>query len=118
MPSICLKRILVYDLCQRNNITSIIFGFMMKARPLTCDRSFNFVVEKGLCYAGIGKGASGYETTVSLTSHCGVGGTAAHEIFHALGRLHEQNRRDKENYVDAPGKKDFNVSLVHYCYRI
>ena len=44
-------------------------------------------------------GMLGGEQPVSIGSGCEYKGIIQHEIFHALGRVHEQSRPDRDQYV-------------------
>ena len=41
----------------------------------------------------------GGKQTVNIGRGCERKGTVQHEILHALGRVHEQSRPDRDNYV-------------------
>ncbi len=52
------------------------------------------------CYS-TGVGRQGGEQTISLIDDCFVSGTVEHELMHALGFFHEQNRNDRNLYVQV-----------------
>ena len=41
----------------------------------------------------------GGQQTINIDEGCEHKGVIQHEILHALGRVHEQNRPDRDNYV-------------------
>lgn len=41
----------------------------------------------------------GGQQTINIGEGCEHKGTIQHEIFHALGRVHEQSRPDRDGYV-------------------
>ena len=71
------------------------------------------------CHSSIGR--DGGEQTITLGQDCYYKGVIMHEMTHAVGFFHEQNRWDRDNYVTIhwnniePGKEhDFNVQDKNY----
>lgn len=69
------------------------------------------------CFSYVGR--IGGRQTITLGPRCDQKGVVMHEIFHALGRWHEQNRPDRNLHVTIntdnirPGVLMFAVWIVY-----
>lgn len=52
------------------------------------------------CFADVGMQTFYYPQTIKLAPSCLSRGTVIHEVLHALGFHHEQNRPDRAKYID------------------
>ena len=52
------------------------------------------------CWSYFGMVGRG-EQRISIGRGCEYKGIIQHEIFHALGRVHEQSRQDRDQYVSV-----------------
>ena len=97
-----------YSLDERNVILAGMQLIMTKTKncitfvPRDSSHSYWISIQGGLggCWSYVGKSVRTGEQTLSLSrSGCVYKGIVVHELGHALGFWHEQNRNDRDNYV-------------------
>ncbi|OZC12701.1 shTK domain protein [Onchocerca flexuosa] len=90
-----------------NNSKLIIMEAFKEYRRLTCvrfvpkklfDFNYIYIAPNDGCYSMIGN--NGGRQEVSLGDGCLKKGVVIHELMHALGFFHEQNRADRDLYVN------------------
>lgn len=78
--------------------------------PRTSETNYIRIRRLSGCYSYVGNIKRG-EQEVSLGNGCVYPGTATHELMHALGFMHEQNRPDRDQYITV----DFNNIRTEYA---
>lgn len=68
--------------------------------PRTTETNYIRIKRLSGCYSYVGNIKRG-EQEVSLGNGCVYTGTTTHELMHAIGFMHEQNRPDRDQYIDV-----------------
>ena len=69
----------------------------IKLVPRTTERDYIIIIKGNGCFSFIGR--VGGSQDLSIGTGCEFKGIVLHEILHALGRVHEQSRPDRDNFV-------------------
>ncbi|RUS86782.1 hypothetical protein EGW08_005442 [Elysia chlorotica] len=73
--------------------------YCVRFEPKTsADVNYIYVVPQDGCHSPVGRHAG--RSLVSIGQGCENKGTVMHELLHSLGFYHEQNRYDRDSYVD------------------
>lgn len=82
----------------------------IKFVPRNSQRDYIYITPMDGCFSSVGR--DGGRQIVSIDNGCFQRGTIIHEIMHAAGFFHEQNRNDRDSYVEIryenimPGLRD------------
>ncbi|RWS04693.1 astacin-like metalloprotease toxin-like protein, partial [Dinothrombium tinctorium] len=71
----------------------------IRFRRRTVERDYVSIIRDRGCYSYIGKRKKGGKQPLSIGDGCAYFGTVVHELLHAVGLIHEQNRADRDDYV-------------------
>ena len=103
----------------------ITFGFINHFISISCREKrlddgdyIKIFGNKGGCYSLVGKSEWGGEQVMSLdVSGCLSEGTIIHEFIHAIGFYHEQNRPDRDDYVEIQYQNLQKGQSVQYQFQ-
>ncbi|XP_028577669.2 meprin A subunit alpha isoform X4 [Podarcis muralis] len=90
------------DLNAKGVILRALEGFQLKScvdfKPYNGEQSYIIFQKLEGCWSKIGDVKGGQN--LSVGAGCDTKGIISHEILHALGRIHEQTRPDRDDYVE------------------
>ncbi|RWS27074.1 Astacin-like metalloprotease toxin [Leptotrombidium deliense] len=71
----------------------------IRFKPRTNEKDYVHILRGMGCFSYIGKRRKGGVQPLSIGQGCEYFGTVVHELLHAVGFHHEQNRKDRDKYV-------------------
>ncbi|GFR33526.1 astacin-like metalloprotease toxin 2, partial [Trichonephila clavata] len=90
----------------------------VKFKPRTNEKEYCKIFKGKGCYAALGRNKTySQPQPLSLGDGCHKKGTVIHELLHIVGFYHEQNRSDRDNYLNIylknvkPGMKGNFIKL-------